>query len=367
MSPYNPYIFPGPAPKYGAGPTDAQIEAGKKRYAEIQSNREGKAEARDAAADPNNVGDSGVAGPGQEEGASTASSGEDYLKGAQTGDFSDSTFEEGNWVYRKMPTTYDIPYGVGDPSRGNGSEADGVIGDDDVLLRNGELITNKATTGDFTAEYQERLLNGGQEFRDWLARRAQVVFQKDLYPDEGGFDVISGEQVWGQIGAWTASNPNIRDNYTPEQYADKLYNGYGGNDAYDMYIANKTAEDEEEYVNPITRTQSTTTTTVPKASAEAMVDDLSRGLLGRMANAKELARYRAKINAFLAANPDVVTSVRDETDPSQVIVTNERQAGATAQDAASALEMKLRRGSEGTAYNVGQMFEDALSKMDGGF
>ena len=104
--------------------------------------------------------------------------------------------------------------------------------------------------------------------------------------------------------------------------------------------------------------------TMNKAAAEGAVDQLARGLLGRMANDTELAKYRKQINAFLKSNPNVRTEVQDATDPSNIKVTSSEKAGATPTDAASVLEMKLRRGSEGMAFNVGQMFEEALARAD---
>jgi accessory colonization factor AcfC len=205
-------------------------------------------------------------------------------------------------------------------------------------------------------------LDNDPTFRDWLSRRSLIVFGKDLYDEKGQFDTLAGEQAWTQFGVWTAANPDIQESVTPEKYADMLYNTYGGDAAYDRLMEEKAKANEKE--NPITRRTTVSSMTMNKQAAEAAVDDLARGLLGRMASGAELARYRKQINAFLKANPNVRTEVQDATDPNNIKVTSNEKAGATPTDAANVLEMKLRRGSEGMAFNVGQMFEEALAGMD---
>lgn len=220
----------------------------------------------------------------------------------------------------------------------------------------------KSSLDAFSAEYQKRVLEDKDgTFKDWLSRRASV-FGIDVFDKDGKFDVFKGADAWNTFGQYTATNPNLQKNLTPEEYADQMYEQYGGDGAYDAFVAAKAEANKAE--NPIQTRRTVTTSTMNNAAAEAAVDDLARGLLGRMGNDKELARYRKQINSFLKANPTVSTEVQDATDPANVKVTNTRKEGASPTDAVNVLEMKMRRGSEGMAFNIGQMFDAALAKMD---
>lgn len=204
------------------------------------------------------------------------------------------------------------------------------------------------------------------QFQTWLAKRAAVVFGVDLIKDDGSFNLAAGQDVWNNFGNATASNQDLAKNITPEDFANMMYSQKGGDATYDKYIATAAQEEEAAKVNPITTFTQTSYTTMNKGTAEAQVDQLARGLLGHLATDKQLARYRGIINSFLKANPSVSTTTRDATDPNAVKSTTHTKEGASGADAVNMLEMKLRRGSEGMAYNAGSMIETALAKMDRG-
>jgi hypothetical protein len=112
--------------------------------------------------------------------------------------------------------------------------------------------------------------------------------------------------------------------------------------------------------NPITTHRSTSSATISREAAYAVADQLGQKLLGRMMTKAEMKRARGVMNGLLRANPTVTTSTTDATDPNNVVSTSHTQQGMSATEAADALEMKIQRSSEGTAYTVGNMFEDAM-------
>lgn len=238
----------------------------------------------------------------------------------------------------------------------------------DLTLRAGyqredKTVYEPATVDDYSGEYWTKV--NDEKFQLWMRQRASI-FGVDLLDKDGKFDLLKGAQVWAQFGTIVASNAQLRSTMTPEQWADMQYQKSGGDAAFTAYQEALAAQGAAAEVNPITTTTETAYTTMNKGAAEAQVDQLARALLGHLATESQLARYRGVINSFLKANPTVRTTTRDATDPDNVKITSKTKDGASAQDAVNMLEMKLRRGSEGMAFNAGKMIEDALAMMDRG-
>lgn len=299
--------------------------------------------------------DGGIANSQEQEGATgTGDPSAEQIAAESEG--SVNPFGGEPWVLRSPRTEYKIPYGATNPYAGAPAKGytSGI---------NAPTIGGASTLDLYTAEYQKRILDDKDgAFKDWLSKRSAVLFGDDLRDKDGNFDFIKGADSWGKFGYYTASNPYLQESMTPEEYADKMYEQGGGDTAYDAFAESKAKANAAE--NPIRTVKTVSTSTMNNSAAEAAVDDLARGLLGRMGGDKELARYRKQINAFLKANPTVTTEVQDATDPANVRVTNTRKEGASPTDAVNVLEMKMRRGSEGMAFNIGQMFDEALVKMD---
>lgn len=238
----------------------------------------------------------------------------------------------------------------------------------DLTLRAGyqredKTVYKPAALDDYSGEYWTKV--NDDKFQLWMRQRASI-FGVDLLDKDGRFDYLKGAQVWAQFGSIVASNAQLRSTMTPEQWADMQYQKVGGDNAFAAYQEALAAESAAAQRNPITTTTETAYTTMNKGAAEAQVDQLARALLGHLATEKQLAHYRGVINSFLRANPSVRTTTTDATDPDNVKVTSKTKDGASAQDAVNMLEMKLRRGSEGMAFNAGKMIEDALAMMDRG-
>ena len=298
--------------------------------------------------------DGGIANSQEQEGA-TGTGDQSAEQIAAESEGSVNPFGGEPWVLRSPRTEYKIPYGATNPYAGAPAKGytSGI---------NAPTVGGASTLDLYAAEYQKRILDDKDgTFKDWLSKRAAVLFGKDLYDEKGQFNMLEGGNVWAQFGAYTSANPYLQESLTPEQYADQMYEQNGGDTTYDAWTAEK-----EKANNPIRRRTETYTSTMNPEAAEAAVDDLARALLGRMGSSKELERYRKQINAFLKSNPTVRTSIEDSTDPANVVASTVTKEGASPQDALSVLEMKMRRGSEGMAFNVGQMFEEALTKMDRG-
>lgn len=216
---------------------------------------------------------------------------------------------------------------------------------------------------DYAAEYWKRVQDD-PAFEQWIIQRAWA-FGADVIDKDGRFNVNQGFTFWGWLGNAVSSNPMIRDTQTPEMYADSRYNTVGGDAKFQEY-AKSTGIGVDENANPIKTTTSIYRTKANPEVVNAGVDQLARSLLGRMASEKEMARYRKQINSFLASNPTVSTQTIDSTDPNNVKMSTSTKEGASASEAMSVLEMRMRRGSEGMAFNAGKMIEDAMMRMDRG-
>ena len=209
--------------------------------------------------------------------------------------------------------------------------------------------TTRAPLSVYEGEYGEKV--NDPVFRDWLLRRGVVLAGMD--PEDPDF-LSKGLSLWRTAGAMVAANPTLRGSVTPEEWLDGQYRLRGGDSAYETLL--KTLKP-----NPITRNVSTQTYTVTAAQAQGVIDDLSQSLLGRMASDAELKRARAVMQKLLT--PTVTTTVQDATDPNNVQTTSHTKAGVGPGEAQAILRMRMQRGSEGMAFNVGSMFENALRRM----
>lgn len=241
-------------------------------------------------------------------------------------------------VIRKRSVETRIPFGAQNPSIG-------------TPTRRGVpyQTTTRAPLSVYEGEYGEKV--NDPVFRDWLLRRGVVL--AGMNPDDPDF-LSKGLSLWRTAGAMVAANPTLRGSITPEEWLDGQYRLRGGDSAYETLL--KTLKP-----NPVTRNVSTQTYTVTAAQAQGVIDDLSQSLLGRMASDAELKRARAVMQKLLT--PTVTTTVQDATDPNNVQTTSHTKAGVGPGEAQAILRMRMQRGSEGMAFNVGSMFENALRRM----
>ena len=219
---------------------------------------------------------------------------------------------------------------------------------------------------EFAAEFWDRWQDNN--FRTWLTSR--LVATGRTKAGETGPQEAFG--AWVQLGEETAKSSGWTG--TPEQLLDFYATGSRlSADAIEEAMKRgdlvtlpdgTTVDPNGPWQNPIQSVTRTSTASINQSTANMSVDDLSRNLLGRMASEKELSRYRDAINGWLEQNPTVETTTTDSTDPDNVQqTTSVEDPGMSAQDALNRLEFKMRRGSEGMAFNVGKMFEDALRMM----
>lgn len=211
-----------------------------------------------------------------------------------------------------------------------------------VRLQPGSTLD--AYKGEFGAKIED------SEFREWLKRRATVLAGAD--PTKPSSLLSSGLGLWNSAGEFVAANPQLRLSKTPEEWIDYQYQMAGGDAAYEAAVAEN---------NPITHNRQVNTYTVNAAYAQAAINDMSEALLGRMASDAELKRARKSIQKLLT--PTVTDTTTDATDPNNTMTTQHTKAGVGPDDAAKLLEMRMKRGSEGMAMNVGQMFEAAMARM----
>jgi len=217
-----------------------------------------------------------------------------------------------------------------------------------------------ATPEEYSAEWYTKVLESDEQ-RAWWAKMAIGLGWAKYDPNspfgisEADFEgQVRGMYEWA--GEAVRMDPTL-NRLTPEEWLQGLYNSNGGD--Y-RYAQAKNAD------VPVTTNTQVSTTTIDKAQADAYADQVAMSVLGRMATDAELKKARSAMNKMLAANPTVTTQTIDRTDPANVKTTSHTQAGTSAEDAAAAYQMKMRRSSEGTAFTVGKGIEGALATLDRG-
>jgi hypothetical protein len=229
-------------------------------------------------------------------------------------------------------------------------------------------VQEKVSENDYEAEYWTNVVKN-PVLRKWWAERA-VAMGLAAYdptaPDyvaEKEFSTTGGAiyQMWNLWGQNAMLNPTVNTR-TPEELLNAYYNSMGGSAAFE---AAKAAA-EAATPSPIQTTKQISTYTMSKAQADAIADSIATQVLGHMASDEEMKKARSAMNGMLKANPTVTTTTSDNTDVNNQVITQHTKAGVTPDTAAQAYEMKLQRSSEGMAFNVGKLMEDAMMKLDQG-
>ena len=230
---------------------------------------------------------------------------------------------------------------------------------------------NTAGLTDFSNEFYDRWDDGN--FRAWFISRAVAA---GMVNDPTKATVGDYWDAWSAIGKMAAS---ARWSGTPEQYLEFRASGQRLSekevdqqvDAGTVLIDPNTGQPigvieagEEIPEQPITTATQTTYASLNQLTARAAIDRMSQALLGRRASKAEIKRYRAAMEDLLKRNPQVSTRTTDATDPNNVKSTvTEDSAGMTQDDAVQNTQYEMQDSSEGRAYTVGSMFEDALAMM----
>lgn len=218
----------------------------------------------------------------------------------------------------------------------------------------------------YEAEYWEQAIKDPAK-RMWLAKRAIMLgFAKydpksEWLVSEDAFTKGGVYQMWKQAGDIVQMNPTLNQ-MTPEEYLDSMYGRLGGDQGLQTGIDSAKAAEP----NPIQKTTQVSKYSMSSEQAAAIADQVATAALGRMASEGEMAKARKAMNRLMAANPTVSTTVSDATDPNNVKVSQSTKAGVGPDTAAQAYEMKMKRSSEGMAFNVGKLMETAMSQMDRG-
>jgi hypothetical protein len=226
--------------------------------------------------------------------------------------------------------------------------------------------TKKANAQQYEAEYWEEAIKDPEK-RMWLAKRAIMLGFAKYDPTsqwmvaEDAFTKGGVYQMWKQAGEIVQMNPTLNQ-MTPEEYLDSMYGRLGGDQGLQTGIDSAKAAEP----NPIQKTTQVSKYSMSTEQAAAIADQVATAALGRMASEGEMAKARKAMNRLMAANPTVSTTVSDSTDPNHTKVSTNTKAGVGPDDAAAAYEMKMKRSSEGMAFNVGKLMETAMSQMDRG-
>lgn len=135
----------------------------------------------------------------------------------------------------------------------------------------------------------------------------------------------------------------------------------------DWLIDNATGE-RVKYVGPKTKT--TTSRAVDLSSPEevhALAQQALTQMIGRAPTDKELAQFKASLNAFERENPEITTTTETYNDMGEVIATDAVRSGGASEAALSGLIQKdVKETKEYGKYQGGTTLFNALLQMVGG-
>lgn len=236
-------------------------------------------------------------------------------------------------------------------------------------------VTRGVSVEDYMQEFYDKWDN--PSFQTWFMSRtlaAGITNGKSTYED-----YLS---AWEKIGK-TAASGYFKG--TPEQYLEWAATGQQvsadeirkeietGTPVYDPVTdaailpaygtTDESGQSGDTVANPITTYKQTSSATINKDAAYAAADQIGQQLLGRMLTKAEMRKAYRVMNGMLAENPTVTTTTRDATDPNNVVESSHTKQGMSASEAEAALRQQMQRSSEGTAYTVGNMFEDAMKYL----
>lgn len=135
----------------------------------------------------------------------------------------------------------------------------------------------------------------------------------------------------------------------------------------DWLIDNATGE-RVKYVGPKTKT--TTGRAVDLSSPEevqALAQQALTQMIGRAPTDKELAQFKASLNAFERENPEITTTTETYNDMGEVVATDVQRSGGASEAALSGLiQEDVKDTKEYGKYQGGTTFFNALLQMVGG-
>lgn len=135
----------------------------------------------------------------------------------------------------------------------------------------------------------------------------------------------------------------------------------------DWLIDNATGE-RVKYVGP--RTKTTTGRAVDLSSPEevqALAQQALTQMIGRAPTDKELAQFKASLNAFERENPEITTTTETYNDMGEVVATDVQRSGGASEAALSSLiQEDVKDTKEYGKYQGGTTFFNALLQMVGG-
>jgi hypothetical protein len=229
------------------------------------------------------------------------------------------------------------------------------------------------TTYDYTAKdempYEEAQLMplkwSDKEKRDFV-NKGILYKMPGFSPDMGLPEIMS---AWDDLSKMSATWAKQGQNWSPWDIMDSYKNdGKFGTVRRGDWLYDVATGEKVKYVGPKTKT--TTDKRVDLSSPEdvkALTTQMLSELLGRAPTTEELARYRAAINGYEEANPEVTTTTTTLDDQGEAVAQSSKTTGGASEAARAGLVSEpATKGPEYGKYQSATTYFDAMMQMIGG-
>lgn len=172
-------------------------------------------------------------------------------------------------------------------------------------------------------------------------------------------DLVKSSMAFSQSGSqW--SPWDVMDSYKKKENFGTVRRG--------DWLYDAATGDKVKYVGP--RSKTTTSKNIDLSSAEdvkALTTQMLTELLGRAPTVEELAKYRASINGYENANPEITTTTSKLDDMGEVVSQSSKTTGGASQAAIGGLVSDAaKEGPEYGKFQGATTYYNALMQMVGG-
>lgn len=226
---------------------------------------------------------------------------------------------------------------------------------------------------DYTGKRESSYENARLMPLEWDNKEVRDFISKGILYKIPGFDADMGMpevvSAWDDLVKSSMAFSQNGTNWSPWDVMDsyKKKENFGtvrrGDWLYDAATGEKV-----KYVGPKTKT--TTNKNINLSSPEdvkAITTQMLTELLGRAPTVEELAKYRASINGYENANPEVTTTTSTLDDMGEVVSQSSKTSGGASQAAIGGIiSDAAKEGPEYGKYQSATTYYNALMQMIGG-
>lgn len=207
----------------------------------------------------------------------------------------------------------------------------------------------------------------------WSEKEKRDFVNKGILYKMPGFSADMGMPEimdrWDDLAAMSSEWAKRGQRWSPWDIMESYKNdGKFGTVRRGDWLYDAATGEKVKYVGPKTKT--TTDKRVNLSSPEdvkALTTQMLSELLGRAPTVDELAKYRAAINGYEEANPEVTTTTTTLDDMGEAIAQDSKTSGGTSEAARSVLiQDSAKKGPEYGKHQAATTYFDAMMQMIGG-